>query len=113
MEAISSKAGESSFDVRWQAVPSARWGCGKYGLRNMRNSEISPTFFRFFRLLVALRGAPEGLSRSEISAVFGRHRSESEIDSVLRALAESGLAQPHAVETPGRAREVWTAKHAK
>jgi len=65
------------------------------------------------RLLVALRGAPEGLSRSEISAVFGRHRSESEIDSALRALAESGLAQPHAVETPGRAREVWTAKHAK
>jgi hypothetical protein len=65
------------------------------------------------RLLAALRAAPEGLSRSEISAVFGRHRRESEIESALRALHESGLAEPHSVETQGRAREVWVAKYAK
>ena len=65
------------------------------------------------RLLAALRNAPEGLSRSEVSAVFGRHRSESEIDSALRALAEDGLAERHSVETQGRSREVWVAKYAK
>jgi hypothetical protein len=62
------------------------------------------------RLLAALRAAPEGLSKSDISGVFGRHRSESEIESALRALAESGLAAPHTVETQGRARQVWCAK---
>ncbi len=65
------------------------------------------------RLLAALRAAPEGLSRSEVSAVFGRHRSESEIDSALRALTEGGLAEQHSVETQGRSREVWSAKYAK
>ncbi|HKI11134.1 MAG TPA: hypothetical protein VKA02_03395 [Candidatus Acidoferrum sp.] len=65
------------------------------------------------RLLAALRTTPEGLSRSEVSAVFGRHRTESEIDSALRALTESGLAEQHSVETQGRSREVWSAKYAK
>jgi hypothetical protein len=65
------------------------------------------------RLLAALRATPEGLSRSEVSAIFGRHRSESEIDSALRALAEGGLAEQHSVETQGRSREVWSAKYAK
>lgn len=65
------------------------------------------------RLLAALRAAPEGLSRSEINGVFGRHRSESEIDSALRTLAENGLAESHTLETQGRSREVWSAKYAK
>jgi hypothetical protein len=65
------------------------------------------------RLLAALRTAPEGLSKSEISAVFGRHRSESEIESALRALSEGGLAERRTVETQGRSREVWVAKEAK
>jgi len=64
------------------------------------------------RLLAALRAAPEGLSRSEVSAVFGRHRSESEIDSHFgadrRRISGAALGRDSR-----RSREVWSAKYAK
>jgi hypothetical protein len=42
-------------------------------------------------LLKALRAAPDGLTRTEISQVFGRNKSASEINRALTALVQHGL----------------------
>jgi hypothetical protein len=61
------------------------------------------------RILSELRQNPEGLTRTEISGLFGRHRSEAEIDAALRAISERGLASRQSVQTPGRPVEIWKA----
>jgi hypothetical protein len=60
-------------------------------------------------ILRALRANPEGLSRTELSALFGRHKSAAQIENALRTLAEMGLAEPLQIETEGRSAEVWRA----
>jgi Protein of unknown function (DUF3987)/Primase C terminal 1 (PriCT-1) len=59
-------------------------------------------------LLKALRAAPYGLTRSEMSDLFGRNRSMREIDRALTSLAECGLADRVKVDTErGRPAERW------
>lgn len=69
------------------------------------------------RILAGLRANPEGLARTQISALFGRHRSEAEIGAALNALAERGLAVRGVAQTAGRPTEIWkttwSAKDAK
>jgi hypothetical protein len=60
-------------------------------------------------ILRALRTNPEGLSRTELSALFGRHKTAAQIENALRTLAEMGLAESLHVETEGRSVEVWRA----
>ena len=60
-------------------------------------------------IMRALRATPEGLSRTELSALFGRHKTVAQIESALRALAEMGLAEALHIETEGRSAEVWRA----
>lgn len=50
-----------------------------------------------------------GLTRTEISEHFKRHRKASEIDDALRLLAEQGLVSQVMEPTAGRSREVWYA----
>jgi hypothetical protein len=54
-----------------------------------------------------LKANPEGLSRTELSAHFGRNRSAEIISRALATLAESGMAKKELRETAGRPREIW------
>jgi hypothetical protein len=60
-------------------------------------------------ILGALRQAPEGLTRTEISALFGRHKTTAAIGATLARLAERGMAYCSRTSTGGRPRERWYA----
>ena len=62
------------------------------------------------RVLEQLRAAPEGLTRTEIRDLFGRHGKASDIDIALRTLSEMGLARHEYVDTSGRPAERWYAR---
>ncbi len=53
------------------------------------------------------RGNKKGVTRTEISAAFNRHRSSSEISDALERLKESGLIKPRKIKTDGRPTESW------
>jgi hypothetical protein len=54
-----------------------------------------------------------GLTRSQISKLFGRHRDAADIGRALNALTRRALAIREDRETDGRNAEVWFAKEAK
>ena len=60
------------------------------------------------RILGELRANPQGLTRTNIRDIFGRNRSESEIEAALRCLSERSLAARQTRETGGRSGEVWS-----
>lgn len=61
-------------------------------------------------LLRALRDSPDGLTRTEIIAHFGRHKSAETIGRALRTLAERGLVKPEKEPSAeGRPTERWIA----
>lgn len=60
-------------------------------------------------ILQALRNAPAGLTRSDISALFARHKPAQEVARALGVLASLGLATFCHEGTDGRSTERWTA----
>lgn len=61
-------------------------------------------------IMQALREvAPAGLTRTDISNVFGRNRGSGQIDRALTALREAGRARSQFEETEGRKAERWFA----
>jgi hypothetical protein len=60
-------------------------------------------------ILNALRSSTEGLTRTEISNLFARHRDKQGIDLALSALAKQGLVSSMREETGGRPIEKWVA----
>lgn len=60
-------------------------------------------------ILRALRGAPNGLTRTEIRDLFGRNRSGDEIGRALGVLLRARLACPEMEDTGGRQAERWRA----
>ncbi len=63
-------------------------------------------------ILRALHANSEGLSRTAIRDLFGKHRSAADIDRALVLLREHGLALgPIMEKTDGRPVEVWRAKN--
>jgi DNA-binding NtrC family response regulator len=60
-------------------------------------------------ILDALKKAPNGLTRSEISGLFARHRPAEEIARALTALAERSLIGLDRTKTAGRPVERWFA----
>ena len=58
-------------------------------------------------ILRALRSAPNGMTRTEIRDLFGRHRSSPEIDRALLALSNAGHARSSKEQTGGRPTERW------
>lgn len=58
-------------------------------------------------ILDTLRQSPEGMTRTQLSDLFRRHRSASEINRALGALARCGLAVTGKRESGGRPVEVW------
>lgn len=57
------------------------------------------------RLLDALREHVNGLSRTEVHSLFGRHRSAAEIDQAIRTLCNQGFARVEKKESGGRPTE--------
>lgn len=55
----------------------------------------------------ALLANPAGLSRTEISALFGRNRRKEEIGRALTELQRHGLAEPGRDNSGGRPSEIW------
>ena len=67
-------------------------------------------------ILHLLKRSPEGVTRSEISNSFGRHKRSGDIDRALGTLAAAGLAASEKEETGesrGRPVEKWFAVGAK
>lgn len=60
-------------------------------------------------ILRALRNAPDGLTRTDISDLFGRHRRAGELSRALGTLLELGLARREQEQTGGRPTERWYA----
>jgi hypothetical protein len=58
-------------------------------------------------ILAALLQNPSGVSRTEISSLFGRNKSAGEITRALGLLFEYRLAYPTALPTDGRSIEIW------
>jgi Protein of unknown function (DUF3987) len=61
-------------------------------------------------ILKQLRMEPEGLTRTQIRDLFGRHCKGPEIDAALRALSETGMASCEYEQTSGRPVERWHAR---
>lgn len=58
-------------------------------------------------IMAALRAAPDGLSRTQISDVFGRNVRASDLARGLQALQRAGLARPEERQTDGRPATIW------
>jgi len=61
-------------------------------------------------ILRALRDSPDGLTRTQISELFGRNRKASEILRALSVLLHHGFANSQTEATEGRTIERWFAK---
>jgi hypothetical protein len=61
------------------------------------------------QILKELRKEPEGLTRTEIRDLLGRHGNTSEIEAALRVLSEIGMARRQHEQTSGRPVERWLA----
>ncbi|MBI2569385.1 MAG: bifunctional DNA primase/polymerase [Candidatus Schekmanbacteria bacterium] len=62
-------------------------------------------------ILQALKAAPDGLTRTQMHDLFGRHRDREAIDRALAALHETGSVNVQQLPTEGRPRQVWSATH--
>jgi Protein of unknown function (DUF3987) len=60
-------------------------------------------------ILRALRNTPDGMTRTAINDLFGRHQSSSRIAAALQLLATKGRARPEMRQTSGRPSEIWFA----
>jgi hypothetical protein len=58
-------------------------------------------------ILQALRRNPSGLTRTDISSLFGRHKEGTQIAQALATLREAGRARVELEETDGRRAERW------
>lgn len=56
----------------------------------------------------ALRRAPDGLSRTQLYNLLGRHRSKKDTDRALEVLLSTNRATVEQRETSGRPAEVWS-----
>jgi hypothetical protein len=63
------------------------------------------------KLLNALRGSPGGMTKTEISGLFGRNKKPGDLQRILNLLEHAGKArsQSAAGETGGRPTETWYA----
>ena len=60
-------------------------------------------------ILQALKEKSEGMTRSQISALFGHHKSTGEVSNALNLLLEKGVAFQQKGQTGGRPVERWFA----
>jgi len=60
-------------------------------------------------ILRGLRAAPTGMPRTEIAALFDRHKSAGELSRALLVLHNRGLVRFESQKTKGRPMEKWYA----
>jgi hypothetical protein len=60
-------------------------------------------------IMASLRQKPQGMARTDISALFGRNRTATQIGRALSTLLKKKKVQRQDVETGGRTAEVWVA----
>jgi hypothetical protein len=60
-------------------------------------------------IIIALRRSPAGMTRTDISNLFGRHRTADQIGAALAKLLGMGLARFEQQHTRGRSAETWFA----
>jgi hypothetical protein len=60
-------------------------------------------------ILEALRDNPGGLTRTEVSGLFGRNKRASVLAAALDSLSSLGLAEYRRIKTGGAPKEVWQA----
>ncbi len=65
------------------------------------------------QILAAMQNAPEGLSRTTINNLLGRHANTGRIQTALASLQRDKLAAMQERGTEGRPAEIWTAISAK
>jgi hypothetical protein len=61
-------------------------------------------------VLAALKGSPDGLSRTQLFAVFSRHKEVTQIDRALQQLQKLNLIYSATALTGGRPAEHWYAR---
>ena len=88
---------EAALAVWRYAAASARWIFGD-AIGDPLADEI----------LAALRNAPDGLDRTAVRDLFGRHQSRERLDAVLGRLLRDGLVARREERSGGRPREVWS-----
>jgi hypothetical protein len=59
----------------------------------------------------ALLATPAGLTRTQIRDLFDRNQPGATLDQALAALANTGRARRHRVNTGGRPADIWTGLH--
>jgi hypothetical protein len=64
-------------------------------------------------ILTELRHSPAGLTRTEISNLFGRNRETAQIERALTALTRANLVERSTRQTAGRTAECWIARTTK
>lgn len=85
----------------------ALWGYAEHSARYIFGDALGdPTADA---ILSALRSSLGGLTRTEISGLFKRHKAEPEITRALTCLVENGLARFTKEQTSGRSVERWLA----
>jgi hypothetical protein len=60
-------------------------------------------------ILRALQAASDGMTRTAISDLFGRHQSSNKIGAALQLLATKGRVRSETRQTSGRSSEIWFA----
>jgi hypothetical protein len=59
------------------------------------------------QIFEALKGSPDGMTRTEISGLFGRHKNTNRVDQALVTLAGRGFIKKKREQTEGRTAERW------
>ena len=62
------------------------------------------------RLLAAIRGAPDGLTTTDVHGALGRHRTREQVHAALEALLDAGQVTRHEEPTAGRPRVRYRAR---
>ena len=100
--------GCGAIDVRHLQAAAGLWDYAEasaaYVFGAMLGDSVADT------IMQALRRAPDGMARAEISALFGRHQSSARIGAALDLLAHQRLAISVKKETSGRYAEIWVSR---
>jgi hypothetical protein len=100
--------GEAEIGTEHLAAALALWGyCERsayFIFGDMLGDPVADEILQALR-----RNGDAGMTRTDISGLFGRHRSSAQIEASLAALAGAGKAKSSTRENGGRPAEVWFA----
>lgn len=99
----------SQIDVQHLAAALAVWNYAEQSARHIFGTTLGDQVAD--DILAALKLSPDdGLTRTQISGLFKRHKSSAEIDRALKLLETNKLGDVTIEKSGGRPFEVWRAK---